>query len=155
MRLDDIIRLCLYRAELGAKLCAEASSQVCIERHHMVNCIHCFSHSILYLQNGRHIETLTLVIDYEKMSIRRHYYWPGIQMAKKVYQWKHFSSLVPRFSLHPPRNNPAGRSKVIRGFIARKAEEEPGNKARIFQCTSLSQFAAAVLGVGSRKCIFC
>ena len=29
-------------------------------------------------------ELAALVLDYEKLSIQRHYYWPGIQMIRMV-----------------------------------------------------------------------
>ena len=29
-------------------------------------------------------DVVTFVIDYEKLSLQRHYYWPGIQMMRKV-----------------------------------------------------------------------
>ena len=33
---------------------------------------------------GRIIETITIVIDFEKLSFQRHYYWPAIEMLKQV-----------------------------------------------------------------------
>ena len=35
-------------------------------------------------QHGRHIETMCVVIDFENLSIQRHYYWPGIEALRDV-----------------------------------------------------------------------
>ena len=43
------------------------------------------SHS-LYLQTSRTIESITFVIDFEKLSLQKHLYLPGIQMTRKVYE---------------------------------------------------------------------
>ena len=37
------------------------------------------------LQKGRHIETITAVIDCENISIQRHNYWPGMLMLREVH----------------------------------------------------------------------
>lgn len=36
------------------------------------------------LQHGRRIETMVALIDFENLSIQRHYYWPGIEALKAV-----------------------------------------------------------------------
>jgi metal transporter CNNM len=61
VRMDEVLLLSLYRAELALKMCATASAE-----------------------KGRPIETVTFVVSYEKLSIQRHYYWPGIQMIRKT-----------------------------------------------------------------------
>ena len=38
----------------------------------------------LFLQHGRHIETVTSVIDLENLSYQRHYYWPGINIFREL-----------------------------------------------------------------------
>ena len=71
----------MYRAEYGLKLCAEASAKVCAYD----SLIHLNSfHSSFYLQNGRHIETVTFVLDLEKLSMEKHFYWPAIRKVQKV-----------------------------------------------------------------------
>ena len=42
--------------------------------------IKCFN----LLQHGRRIETETIVLDLENLSIQRHYYWPAIEMFYTV-----------------------------------------------------------------------
>ena len=37
-----------------------------------------------FLQLGRHVGTETIVMDFENLSIQRHYYWPAIEMLKAV-----------------------------------------------------------------------
>ena len=44
----------------------------------------CKVHVILLLQKGRLIETITVVLDFENMSVERHYYWPGIDSMRAV-----------------------------------------------------------------------
>ena len=36
------------------------------------------------LQKGQHIDSITFVIDFDKFSPQRQFYWPGIQMIRKV-----------------------------------------------------------------------
>ncbi len=36
-------------------------------------------------QNGPHIESVTTILDAEKLSFQRHYYWPGIQLSRQVH----------------------------------------------------------------------
>ena len=36
------------------------------------------------LQKGRHIGTITSVIDLENLSYQKHYYWPGITVFREV-----------------------------------------------------------------------
>lgn len=35
-------------------------------------------------QHGRHIETVTSIIDLEGLSYERHYYWPGINVFREL-----------------------------------------------------------------------
>jgi hypothetical protein len=57
VRNEDIILYSLYRAELVQKLGRDSPAKE---------------------------ELVTFVIDYEKLSLQRHYYWPGIQMIRKI-----------------------------------------------------------------------
>ena len=36
------------------------------------------------MQHGRHIETVTSIIDLENLSYQRHYYWPGITIFREL-----------------------------------------------------------------------
>ena len=73
--------MCRHRAEYALKLCADASAKVCAYN----SLIHLNSfHLSFYLQHGRHIESLTFVLDLEQLSMERHYYWPGIRRVQRV-----------------------------------------------------------------------
>jgi hypothetical protein len=37
-----------------------------------------------YVQKGRYIETVSSVIDFENLSFKKHYYWPGLETLKAV-----------------------------------------------------------------------
>ena len=40
--------------------------------------------NVFFSQHGRYIETITVVIDFENLCLKRHYYWPGIETLKEV-----------------------------------------------------------------------
>ena len=40
--------------------------------------------NLCYLQKGKHIETVTAVLDCENLSLQKHSYWPGIEMLREV-----------------------------------------------------------------------
>ena len=37
-----------------------------------------------HLQKGKHIETVTAVLDCENLSLQRHSFWPGIEILREV-----------------------------------------------------------------------
>lgn len=54
---------------------------------HVISCVSVLSlmsSCVCSLQHGRRIETMVAVIDFENLSIQRHYYWPGIEALKAV-----------------------------------------------------------------------
>ena len=98
MRLEDIMAHFMYRAELCFQHCAETSFRVfqCQKKFLSLNTLliatltllllcQTLSH-IIYLQTSRNIESITFVIDFEKLSLQKHLYWPGIQMTRQVYE---------------------------------------------------------------------
>ena len=38
----------------------------------------------MHIQHGRIIETVTIVVDFEGLSFKKHYHWPSIEIIKTV-----------------------------------------------------------------------
>ncbi|XP_064392019.1 SEC14-like protein 2 isoform X1 [Halichondria panicea] len=60
-RKEDVFKLKVYHLETTAKVCEEYSKT-----------------------KGRHIDTITSVIDLEHLSFQKHYYWPGINLFREA-----------------------------------------------------------------------
>ena len=41
--------------------------------------------SVALSQHGKRIETISLVIDMENVSIQKHFYWPGIEILRAAF----------------------------------------------------------------------
>lgn len=51
----------------------------------LVYCVFIQLHIYTHIrQKGRPIETMTIMVDFEGLSLQKHYYWPGIEMVKEV-----------------------------------------------------------------------
>ena len=49
---------------------------------HKHTCIHTHTHT--HTQKGRLIETATLVLDFEGLTLHRALYWPGLELVREV-----------------------------------------------------------------------
>ena len=71
-----------YDLEVAFKTLRDQSAKV--EREREITRHTWINDNMNFPQHGRHIETMCVVIDFENLSIQRHYYWPGIEALKAV-----------------------------------------------------------------------
>ena len=77
---EDLLKFTHYMLEKIVKLIKEYSEKVHYQPH-----VCTIDHTHLPLpQNGPQIESITIILDAEKLSFQRHYYWPGIQLSRQV-----------------------------------------------------------------------